>query len=166
MAPNEQARKIHDELFPGHVSSLAVTDPELIETFDNFAFDEVLRHGNLDLRIRLMVTPVRDTPRCLGPALSHAIRGPPGRRRTASGRRDSAAARLRGEAPSAADRAMSRGSPLGRLAGASGGGRRNREARAEAAPPNLPEDRTAVATGTGAGELPVVRNNFASISRL
>ena len=24
---------------------LAVTDPELIEIFDNFAFDEVLRHG-------------------------------------------------------------------------------------------------------------------------
>ncbi len=55
MAPNEQARKNHDELFPGHVSTLAATDPELIEIFDNFAFDEVLRHGNLDIRTRLMV---------------------------------------------------------------------------------------------------------------
>jgi 4-carboxymuconolactone decarboxylase len=55
MAPNEQARKNHYELFPGYVSTLAVTDPELIETFDNFAFDEVLRHGNLDARTRLMV---------------------------------------------------------------------------------------------------------------
>src|SRR3954462_10724691 len=55
MAPNEQARKNHDELFPGHVSTLAVTDPELIEVFDNFAFDEVLRHGGLDIRQRLMV---------------------------------------------------------------------------------------------------------------
>jgi 4-carboxymuconolactone decarboxylase len=55
MAPNEQARKNHDEFFPGYVSTLAVTDPELIETFDNFAFDEVLRHGNLDTRTRLMV---------------------------------------------------------------------------------------------------------------
>jgi 4-carboxymuconolactone decarboxylase len=55
MAPNERARKNHDELFPGHVSTLAVTDPELIETFDNFAFDEVLRHGNLDIRTRLLV---------------------------------------------------------------------------------------------------------------
>jgi 4-carboxymuconolactone decarboxylase len=55
MAPNEQARKNHDELFPGHVSTLALTDPELIEIFDNFAFDEVLRHGNLDARTRLMV---------------------------------------------------------------------------------------------------------------
>jgi 4-carboxymuconolactone decarboxylase len=41
-------------LFPGHVSTLAVTDPELIEYFDNFAFDEVLRHGDLDIRTRLM----------------------------------------------------------------------------------------------------------------
>jgi len=55
MAPNDRACKNHDELFPGHVSTLAVTDPEIIETFDNFAFDEVLRHGNLDVRTRLMV---------------------------------------------------------------------------------------------------------------
>jgi 4-carboxymuconolactone decarboxylase len=55
MAISEQAQRNHDELFPGHVSTLAVTDPELIETFDNFAFDEVLRHGSLDIRTRLMV---------------------------------------------------------------------------------------------------------------
>jgi 4-carboxymuconolactone decarboxylase len=55
MPPTEQARKNHDELFPGHVSALAGTDPELIEIFDNFAFDEVLRHGRLDARRRLMV---------------------------------------------------------------------------------------------------------------
>src|SRR4051812_12800340 len=55
MAPNERACKNHDELFPGHVSTLAVTDPELIEVFDNFAFDEVLQHGDLDTRTRLMV---------------------------------------------------------------------------------------------------------------
>jgi len=48
MAPNGQARKNHDELFPGYVSTLAVTDPELIETFDYFAFDEVRRHSNLE----------------------------------------------------------------------------------------------------------------------
>ncbi len=57
--PNERARKNHEALFPGHVSTLAVTDPELIEVFDNFAFDEVLTHGNpetrLDTRTRLMV---------------------------------------------------------------------------------------------------------------
>jgi 4-carboxymuconolactone decarboxylase len=55
MPPNENARKNHDDLFPGHVSTLSVTDPELIETFDNFAFDEVLRHGSLDTRTRLRV---------------------------------------------------------------------------------------------------------------
>jgi 4-carboxymuconolactone decarboxylase len=54
MAISDAARKNHDELFPGHVSTLAVTDPELIEYFDNFAFDEVLSHGDLDPRTRLM----------------------------------------------------------------------------------------------------------------
>ena len=55
MAISETAQKNHDELFPGHVSILKVTDPELIEIFDNFAFDEVLRHTSLDTRTRLMV---------------------------------------------------------------------------------------------------------------
>ena len=31
MAPNEQAQKTHEALFPAHVSTLTVTDPELIE---------------------------------------------------------------------------------------------------------------------------------------
>jgi 4-carboxymuconolactone decarboxylase len=55
VAISETARKNHDELFPGHVSALKVTDPELIEIFDNFAFDETLRHTTLDTRTRLMV---------------------------------------------------------------------------------------------------------------
>jgi 4-carboxymuconolactone decarboxylase len=54
MPVSDTARKNHDELFPGHVSRLAATDPELIEYFDNFAFDEVLRHGRLPIRTRLM----------------------------------------------------------------------------------------------------------------
>jgi 4-carboxymuconolactone decarboxylase len=52
--PTESARRNHDDLFPGHVSTLAATDPELVEYFDNFAFDEVLAHDDLDPRIRLM----------------------------------------------------------------------------------------------------------------
>ncbi|MGH3188592.1 MAG: carboxymuconolactone decarboxylase family protein [Streptosporangiaceae bacterium] len=55
MAVSDTARKNHDELFPGHVSTLKVTDPELIEVFDNFAFDEVLQHSQLGTRTRLMV---------------------------------------------------------------------------------------------------------------
>jgi 4-carboxymuconolactone decarboxylase len=53
--PNPAATATHERLFSGHVSTLAVTDPELIEYFDNFAFDEVLRHtGDLDEHTRLM----------------------------------------------------------------------------------------------------------------
>lgn len=55
MAISKAAQDNHDELFPGHVSALKVTDPELIEVFDNFAFDEVLQHSRLDTRTRLMV---------------------------------------------------------------------------------------------------------------
>jgi 4-carboxymuconolactone decarboxylase len=55
MAVTEAARRHHDELFPDHVSTLATTDPELIEYFDNFAFDEVWQHGSLDVRTRLIV---------------------------------------------------------------------------------------------------------------
>lgn len=47
--------KNHEELFPNRKSKLAETDPELIEVFDNFAFDEVLQYGNLDTHTRLMV---------------------------------------------------------------------------------------------------------------
>jgi 4-carboxymuconolactone decarboxylase len=55
MAISESAYKNHEELFPNHKSTLKITDPELIEVFDNFAFDEVLCYGNLDTRTRLMV---------------------------------------------------------------------------------------------------------------
>lgn len=51
----EAAIRNHEELFPGYESKVAKTDPELIEIFDNFAFDEVLRHGNLDVKTRFMV---------------------------------------------------------------------------------------------------------------
>jgi 4-carboxymuconolactone decarboxylase len=55
MSISETASKNHEKLLPNHKSTLKVTDPELIEVFDNFAFDEVLSHGNLDDRTRLMV---------------------------------------------------------------------------------------------------------------
>ena len=55
MSISETALKNHEALFPNRKSTLALTDPELIEVFDNFAFDEVLQYGNLDARTRLMV---------------------------------------------------------------------------------------------------------------
>lgn len=55
MAISEAARRNHEQLFPGHVSTLAVSDPELIELFDNWAFDEVQEAAGLDPRLRLMV---------------------------------------------------------------------------------------------------------------
>jgi len=55
MKPTKKAQDQHDLLFPGYVSTLAVTDPELIEIFDNFAFDEVISHDDLDVKLRVMV---------------------------------------------------------------------------------------------------------------
>ena len=36
------AKDYHEKMFPGYVSDFLRTDPEFIERFDNFAFDEVL----------------------------------------------------------------------------------------------------------------------------
>ena len=52
---SEAAHKHHEELFPNHKSTLKVTDPELIEVFDNFAFDEVLAHSKLDTKTRAIL---------------------------------------------------------------------------------------------------------------
>lgn len=52
---SEAAHKNHEELFPNHKSTLKVTDPELIEVFDNFAFDEVIALSNLDTKTRVML---------------------------------------------------------------------------------------------------------------
>ena len=56
MSLSEEAKKNHDELLPNHKSSFKVTDPEFIEFFDNFAFDEVLKNSTLDKRSRMLVT--------------------------------------------------------------------------------------------------------------
>jgi 4-carboxymuconolactone decarboxylase len=55
VAISEEAQRNHDALFPDHRSTLKVTDPELVEIFDNWAFGEVPKDGNLDMRTRLMV---------------------------------------------------------------------------------------------------------------
>jgi 4-carboxymuconolactone decarboxylase len=45
----------HEELWPGYQSKAGQTDPELIELFDNWAFDEVITHSKLDTRTRVMM---------------------------------------------------------------------------------------------------------------
>ena len=52
--PNPTARANREALFPDHTSTLTTTDPELRDYFDDFAFDEVLSHDELDPRTRLM----------------------------------------------------------------------------------------------------------------
>lgn len=51
--PTPTARANHDALFPGHVVARA-HGPQLVEIFEDFAFDDVLGHGDLDPRIRLL----------------------------------------------------------------------------------------------------------------
>jgi 4-carboxymuconolactone decarboxylase len=51
----ERAQRNHELLFPDHHSTLRETDPELVEIFDNWAFDEVLKDETLDVRTRVMV---------------------------------------------------------------------------------------------------------------
>ena len=47
MAITEKAKAYHEKMFPGYVSSFLETDPEFIERFDNFAFDEVVNQDDL-----------------------------------------------------------------------------------------------------------------------
>lgn len=54
MAITENAKAYHEKMFPGYRSDFLRTDPEFIERFDNFAFDEVIHQGNLDDKTRFM----------------------------------------------------------------------------------------------------------------
>lgn len=40
--PSARANAYHERLFPGYVSKFPETDPEFIDRFDTFAFDEVI----------------------------------------------------------------------------------------------------------------------------
>lgn len=42
MAITKFSKEYHEKMFPKHVSKFLETDPEFIERFDNFAFDEVI----------------------------------------------------------------------------------------------------------------------------
>lgn len=54
MEISEFAREYHEKMFPGYMSKFRETDPEFIERFDNFAFDEVVNQDNLDDKTRFM----------------------------------------------------------------------------------------------------------------
>lgn len=54
MATSEKASQYHARMFPGVQSSLMKTDPEFVELFDNFAFDEVVNVDDLDDKSRFM----------------------------------------------------------------------------------------------------------------
>lgn len=54
MSITEASKKYHDKMFPGYHSRFLETDPEFIERFDNFAFDEVVNSDDLDDRTRMI----------------------------------------------------------------------------------------------------------------
>lgn len=45
----------HEELWPNYISKIKEIDPELIEVFDNFAFDEVINHDTMDVKTRVLI---------------------------------------------------------------------------------------------------------------
>ena len=51
----EAAIRHHEELWPDYSSTAKETDPELIQIFDNWAFDEVIAHDTLDVKTRVLV---------------------------------------------------------------------------------------------------------------
>lgn len=54
MAITDKAAAYHEKMFPNYQSKFLETDPEFIERFDNFAFDEVVGHDDLDGKTRFM----------------------------------------------------------------------------------------------------------------
>lgn len=54
MAISEFAKQHHEKMFPDGISKFSETDPEFIERFENFAFDEVINQDDLDDKTRFM----------------------------------------------------------------------------------------------------------------
>ena len=52
---SETAIRNHEELWPDYESKAANTDPELIEIFDNWAFDEVIAQSDITVKTRTMM---------------------------------------------------------------------------------------------------------------
>jgi len=54
LAFTKNAEAYHERMFPGYVSKFQETDPEFIELFDNFAFDEVVNQDDLADSTRML----------------------------------------------------------------------------------------------------------------
>lgn len=50
----KKAFAYHEKMFPSRESTLSITNPEFVELFDNFAFDEVVNHGIIDEHTRFI----------------------------------------------------------------------------------------------------------------
>ena len=51
----QTAQKYHELLWPAYQSKAKASDPDLVQIFDNFAFDEVINHDSMDIKTRILV---------------------------------------------------------------------------------------------------------------
>ena len=51
---SEFSKQYREKLLPGQKHAFADTDPEFVQIFESFAFDEVVNQGDLDERTRFM----------------------------------------------------------------------------------------------------------------
>lgn len=54
MAISDFSKAYHEKMFPGYESGFLKTDPEFIERFDNFTFDEVINQDTIDDKTRFL----------------------------------------------------------------------------------------------------------------
>lgn len=54
MSVSDFAKKYHEKMFQDGLSSFSETDPEFVELFKNFAFDEVVNQDDLDDKTRFI----------------------------------------------------------------------------------------------------------------
>ena len=54
MSISDKAKQYHEKMYPNYKSKFAETDPEFIERYYNFAFDEVVNQDDLDDKTRFI----------------------------------------------------------------------------------------------------------------
>ena len=63
MAISDFVKEYHEKMFPNFESNLAKTDADLVEIFNNFAFDEVINQTKLDDQTRICLLYTSPSPR-------------------------------------------------------------------------------------------------------